>query len=221
MINGYFVFATQLDETIKAYPYLNKATIEGKEILKGIMPIVDNDGQHWEDYEIEIHPTENFPNEFPMLFESSGKIPKIADWHIYEDSLSCCVKVKPEEIIRCKNGITIIEFIREEVIPYLFNQTHRRMEGFYVNGEYSHGLMGIYEYYSQILKTGDDIKKTIGLMKYIADNEKPHRTSLCFCNRGIKFRHCHREAFDKLKSIGSEELKFHAYSVGKAAGIFQ
>lgn len=221
MNNGYLEFSSQVDETIVTYPFLTKVTTEGKEILKGVIAIVDKDGKHWDDYDIEIHASVNFPNEFPLLFETSGKIPKIADWHVYEDSLSCCVKVKPEEIIRCKNGITIIEFIREEVIPYLFNQTHRRVEGFYVNGEYSHGIAGIYEYYSGILSTGDDIKKTVLLMSYIAENSKPSRTSLCFCNNGTKFRHCHRSAFEKLKMIGNENLKFHAYGIGKAAGFFQ
>jgi hypothetical protein len=221
MNDGYSAFVSQLDDTIAAFPLLYRIIKDGKEILKGVVPIVDKYDKHWEDYEIEIHASENFPNEFPMLFETGGKIPKIADWHVYEDSHSCCVKVKPEELIRCKNGITVIEFINEEVKPYLFNQTHRRVEGFYVNGEYSHGIKGIYEFYSKTLNTGDDIRKTIALMSFVAGNTKPNRTNLCFCNSGIKFRHCHRAAFEKLKHIGDDNLKFHAYSIGKAAGIFK
>ena len=216
---GYSTFITQLDESIAAYPSLNRINKAGKEILKGVIAVIDTDGRFWDEYEVEIHCSSNFPYEFPDLYETSNKIPKIGDWHIYEDTLSCCVKVKPEEIIRCRSGVTLTEYIREEVIPYLFNQTHRRVEGVYVNGEYSHGIKGIYEFYANILRTGDDIKKTIDLMLFVARNERPLRTSSCFCGNKTKFRHCHRDAFDKLKLVGKDNLESHAYNFAKLSKV--
>lgn len=219
MSKGYSVFVSQLDAAIDKFPSLCRLLIAEKEILKGVVAIVDSDGKHWEDYEIEIHCSENFPFEFPILFETSGKIPKIGDWHIYEDTFSCCVKVRPEEILRCKKGITVTEYIREEVLPYLYNQTHRRVEGYYVNGEYAHGIRGIYQFYSDTLKTDNDIRSTIQLMNFIAANDRPDRTSPCFCGNKIKFRHCHREAFDKLKLLGKEVLESDSYIILKAVGL--
>ncbi len=49
---------------------------------------------------------------------------------------------------------------------------------------------------------------------------RPERTAKCFCGSQKKFRHCHREAFDKLKMIGDNNLKVHGYMIGKAAGLF-
>jgi len=206
---GYEQFVSQLDEAIASFPSLSKATLEGAIILKGILPVIDKEGKHWEDYDIEIHCSKNFPYEFPLLFETSGKIPKIADWHVYEDSLTCCVKVHPEELLRCKKGITVKEYISDEVLPYLFNQTHRRVEGYYINGEYSHGSLGVYEYYANMLNTDTNIKLTLQLMNFIADHERPSRTSMCFCEKRIKFRHCHKGSFDKIKPLGSEQIKRH------------
>jgi len=220
MSNGYTAFIAQLDNAIAAFPSLDRVVVDGKKILKGILSVIDKNGRHWEDYSVEIHASENFPSEFPLLFEILDKIPKIGDWHIYEDSLSCCVKVKPEEIIRCKAGITVTDYIQEEVLPYLFNQTHRRVEGYYINGEYSHGTKGIYEFYADILATGNDIKQTIKLMQFIAINDRPNRTSSCFCGNKIKFRHCHRDAYDKLKLIDKEVLQLHAYNIAKATGLY-
>lgn len=219
MSQGYDRFIVQLDEAVTGFPTLYRVKVDGKEILKGVLAVVDTDGKHWEEYEVEIHASENFPYRFPMLFETSGKIPKIADWHVYEDSLSCCVKVRPEEILCCKKGITVTEYIREEVMPYLFNQTHRRVEGYYVNGEYAHGMLGIYEYYANILMTGADIRLTIELIRFIASNARPCRTSPCFCGRKIKFRRCHRVAFDTLKEIGNEILLLDASTIARAAGM--
>lgn len=219
MKEGYKKFADQLKEAITVFPSLYEANSEDKIILKGSLPVVDKEGRHWEDYDIEIHCSENYPHEFPKLYETSGKIPKIGDWHINEDTLTCCVKVHPEEILRCKNGITLIEYIREEVLPYLFNQTHRRVEGYYVNGEYAHGVAGIYQFYAETLRTGYNIKLTLEIMNFIATHERPSRTSFCFCGKKIKFRHCHRDAFDKLKSIGDIQLKKHSYQIANAAGL--
>lgn len=221
MSTGYHLFSEQLDEAIAKYPLLKRVILDGKEILKGSLEVRDKDGKHWEDYEIEIHATENFPNLFPWLFEVSDKIPKIADWHIYEDTFSCCLKILPEEILRCKQGITVTEYITEEVLPYLFNQTHRRTEGYYVNGEYAHGSMGIYQYYSSILRTGGNIRLTISLMQYIAANYRPYRTNLCFCGNGKKFRHCHRDSFDQLKQIGDGVLNVHAHEFAKAINLIR
>lgn len=216
---AYGVFVSQLDEATMSFPSLQRVVVNGEEILKGSLSIIDKDGKHWEDYEVEIHVSEEFPYRFPRLFEVSGKIPRIADWHVYEDTGSCCVKILPEEVLRCKNGITVTEYIQEEVLPYLFNQTHRRTEGYYVNGEHSHGLRGIFEYYANILNTGDNIKLTVQLLRYIATNDRPARTAACFCGNGNKFRQCHRLAFDRIKPIGSAVLLDHAENIARAAGL--
>jgi hypothetical protein len=99
------------------------------------------------------------------------------------------------------------EFIAEEVLPYLFNQTHRKVEGYYVNGEYSHGLFGTYEFYAHLLGTGNNVELTMWLMRFIAGSDRPGRTSGCFCGSGRKFRSCHREAYDKLRILGKKKLE--------------
>lgn len=161
---GYDVFIQQLPDVEKEYPSLKRELIDQKYFLRGELDVVDKNEKHWDTYSVEIHYQEGFPYRFPTLFETGGKIPKIGDWHIYEDTLSCCVKVEPAEIIRCLTGITVLEYIKEEALPYLFNQTHRRIEGYYVNGEYSHGTGGFFEFYSEELKTGNDVANTVSLI---------------------------------------------------------
>lgn len=219
-MTAYETFINHLTEAQQLFPTLKQVEIDGKVFLRGVIPIVDSNGKHWEDYEIEIHCTDGFPYEFPRLFEIGDKIPRIGDWHIYEDTGACCTKIPPEEIIRCQRGITVVEYIKEEVIPYFFNQTHRRVEGYYINGEYSHGSRGLLEYYSKELNTGNDYKLTLNLIKFIALEGKPHRTSFCFCGGKKKFRHCHKGAFEKLKSLGSNVLRYHYDMISKAMDYF-
>lgn len=218
---SYELFVEQLAEAENAYPKLRRKLTDSRYVLAGDLDVIDEAGKLWETYQIEIHYTNGFPRRFPWLYETGSKIPKIADWHVYEDTLTCCVKVEPAEIIRCLKGITITEYIKEEALPYFFNQTHRKIEGYYVNGEYGHGLAGICQFYSEELKTGNDLREMLRLMHFIATHVKPERTSLCFCGSRIKFRHCHRNAYDKLKVIGDDNLRQHIYRIGIATGILK
>lgn len=203
------MFIDQIPAVLKQYPKLYESNIDGKAVVAGEIDIIDHNGKYWESYEIEIHCSDLFPSRFPNLYEIGGKIPKIGDWHVYEDTLSCCVKILPEEVLKCKQGITLTSYISEEVLPYLFNQTHRRIEGYYVNGEYAHGNLGIYEYYADALKTGD-LKQIAKLLYNIATRPKPDRTSVCFCGSGAKYRYCHRASYEKLSLLGRELLIEHA-----------
>jgi hypothetical protein len=208
-LTGYNLFLAQIAYVLDKYPKLSKIERNSKVILAGEVDIIDGTGKHWESYDIEIFCSDTFPYRFPHLYETGGKIPKIADWHIYEDTLSCCVKILPEEILRCLKGITVEQYVTCEVLPYLFNQTHRRVEGYYVNGEYGHGGLGLYEYYSHELKTGD-LEQIAKLLYGIGTRPKPDRTSMCFCGSGVKFRYCHRTVYEKFSPLGKELLIEHA-----------
>ncbi|NLU92645.1 SEC-C domain-containing protein [Chitinophaga sp. Ak27] len=216
MSEGYLHFLEQVDDAIVCFPTLHKKEVEDRIILVGSLPIIDREGKQWDEYEVAIHATDSFPYRFPDLYETGGKIPRIGDWHINEDTFTCCITVPPEEVLRCLKGIDLCTYIGEQVMPYLFNQTHRRVEGYYVNGEYSHGVKGLLEYYSQLLKTGNDANATQSLMMYIAANDMPLRNAQCFCGSSLKYRHCHREAYKQLKLLDIEMLQQHAWLIWKA-----
>lgn len=207
---NYELFESQIDNVLAKYNGLKRNLKDSKPIISGIIEIIDKNGKFWDDYTIEIHCSEDYPNRYPYLYEISNKIPKIGDWHIFEDTLSCCVTIPPKEILRCKKGITLLEYIDEEVMPYFFNQTHRRVEGYYANGEYSHGVKGLYEYYSELFKI-NDVKELVRLMVWICKSPKPDRRSICFCGRNIKYRHCHKKVYEDMVSMGKDILLQHAY----------
>jgi len=205
-MNGYSKCIKQFDQVIKRYPDFKVVEKNDEKFLQGELRIVDENEVFWESYLLEIKTHPDFPYRFPKVYELSNKIPKIADWHIYDDDHSCCIDVLPSEIIKCKYGLSLVEFIEKELIPYFFNQTHRRVEGYYVGGEYSHGPLGIYEFYANRLITGDDVRKTLSLLAYIVSNPRPNRSNKCFCGSGELFRHCHRGAYDDLKLLGKNFL---------------
>jgi hypothetical protein len=217
-MKSYSIFVDQLNKVIEKYPAFEIKKEKDREFLLGELEVVDNNNTFWESYVLEIKYYPRFPYRFPKVFEVSGKIPKIADWHIYIDG-SCCIDVLPSEIIKCTDGITITGFIEDELIPYLFNQTHRKIEGYYTADEYSHGLMGIYEFFSSILRTESDIGKTLALMHYIATEPRLNRSNKCFCGSNELFRKCHMQAYDELSKLDKIFLLEQINTIYKQSGV--
>jgi hypothetical protein len=173
---------------------------EGEQFLHGQLDIIDDSGKLWDTYTIEIKGSEGYPTMFPKLYETGDSFLKIADWHVYEEDKSCCVDVTPNEIILCKDGLNIVDYIKRFAIPYLANQTFRKREGYYLYGEYSHGIFGRVEYYQSKLKAKNPTE-LIRMFDLIIKDYNPSRPAFCpFCNK-TKFRECHRNAFRELQNV--------------------
>lgn len=168
--------------------------------LKGSLDIIDGTGKVWETFHVEIKGSESYPYAFPRLYETNNAFPKNVDWHVYENDFSCCVDVPMSEKIICKNGLNITDYIKLYAIPYFANQTYRKREGYYLYGEYSHGILGRLEFYQSKLRAQNPAE-LIRMFDLIINDYKPDRRAMCpFCYKE-KFRRCHREAFRELQEI--------------------
>jgi len=168
--------------------------------LKGSLDIIDGTGKVWETFQVEIKGSESYPYAFPRLYETNNAFPKNADWHVYENDFSCCVDVPMSEKIICKNGLNVADYIKQYAIPYFANQTYRIREGYYLYGEYSHGILGRLEFYQSKLKAKNPAE-LIKMFDLIIKDYNPDRRAMCpFCYKE-KFRRCHRDAFRELQAI--------------------
>jgi len=192
-----------LDITFR-YPKLSVIRKDNQILLAGEIDLVDTSGEIQDLYSIEIHPSEDYPLTFPLLFEKGGRLPHNIDWHVHNDG-HCCIKTPAEELLTCINGITLNKFIELEVIPYLYNQTYRRLKGYFLN-ERSHGILGEIEFLQEFFNE----KQLSNIVKYLLfalNNNEPNRVAVCFCESKEKYRKCHRETFRKLKRIGKKEIQ--------------
>lgn len=220
-MQGYKSFAEQIESITKAYSGLKIHTSNGQKFLKGTFEIRDDEGKVWDSYEIEIHCSPEFPKRFPILYEVGNKIPKIADWHINVhdpgEKKSCCITVLPDELFQCRNNISVLNFMKKQVSPYLFNQTHRRINGYYANDEFDHGTAGKWQFYAE--KFGiEDKAQIISILKTYGG--QLHKKSPCFCGRKAKFRKCHPEVYQFIKSVPLkylvEEIRELTVSMGNS-----
>lgn len=195
----------QFEKDIEVIPSLfNKLQIvkeNDEKFLSGQLDIIDKHGKLWDTYTVEIKGTPDYPHRFPKLFETGGAFPKILDWHVYEfDDKSCCVDVPPNEFILCRNEIHVKDYIPTMAIPYLANQSFRIREGYYLYGEYSHGVEGRIEFYQAKLKAKRPAE-LLRMFEFLLLGVKMDRTAECpFCP-GKKFRKCHRQSFEEFEII--------------------
>lgn len=194
-------FDSDIISVPKIFNKLSIVELDEEKILKGELDIVDAKGKLWDTYQIEIRGSNCYPYSFPKLFETANAFPKIVDWHVYEfDDKSCCVDVTPNEIFICKSGLNVSDYIQRFVIPYLANQTFRIREGYYLFGEYSHGILGRIEFYQEKLKARNP-QELIKMLSLSIEGYNPDRRAYCpFCYK-TKFRKCHKEAFKQLSMI--------------------
>ncbi len=185
------------------YPSLHYVQENGQPVIIGSI-LLQVDELLIDHYEVRIVPSENYPYRFPHVFETGGKIPHNIDWHVYPDGHSC-IKSLPEEILISKKGIQLEKFIKEQVIPYFFNQKYREMHGFFLH-ERKHGPDGNIDFFVELFDTKDYRVICQGLLLLI-DNKLPNRVNNCFCGSGKKYRKCHKKALKMLCYFSKEDLE--------------
>lgn len=200
------LFNNQLNSVVEQYKNFSVKNKDGNKYLQGILDIPNEDGDIVDSFLIEIKCSLKFPCRFPILQEIGQKIPCKIDWHKYQDEI-CCITVEPDEIVKCKSGVTVLGFIKNYAIPYFANHIYRKETGEYRNGEYAHGVDGLKQYYTELLKT-DDYSKWQIYYKNVFDNlpYNKDRNKLCFCGFGIKFKKCHYLIFEELEKLGKEKV---------------
>lgn len=200
------LFEEQLKEVRQHYPNLAIKEKNGKKYLKGVLDVQNKSNEVAGSFLIEVHYANGFPFRFPTLYETGGSIPNNPDWHKYNDG-SCCITVEPDEKLKCKHGVSVLEFIKKYAVAFLANHIYRRATGMYKNGEYSHGLPGLEEFYVDLLKTNNKelwhtyFKRTFRNEKFDDARNKP-----CFCGSGKKYKNCHLQAFNTLRAIGEANV---------------
>lgn len=203
-MRGVDLFKIQASNIQSIYPALNyHEDSDGNPCVEGRLILRDSANNYIDDYSIRITPSESFPLRFPFVFELEGRLPNNIDWHVFEDG-HCCIKSFPEEILICKTGLNITQFIKEQVVPYFFNQKYRELHGYYLK-ERPHGSQGHIEFFEDVFKT-KNLNRIAKALFHISRNSKPSRVDRCFCGSSLKYRKCCREPHKTISNFSKDEI---------------
>lgn len=204
--DGFHIFSKEAELIQNKYPGLKLETDleSGEPYLSGIIHLQSENGSPIDSYTVKILAIPEYPDRFPHVFETGGRIPLNIDWHVYPNDGHFCICSIPEEILICRKGISIHSFIEDHLIPYLFNQKYREENGFFLK-ERPHGIKGYIQFFTEVFKT-EDLMKITKSLHFIKQRKKPNRVNQCFCGSGLKYRKCHREAYRTLSTFTDNEI---------------
>lgn len=157
-------------------------------IIRGAIDVLDDEGGYWDTYEVCILIPLNYPNVLPQLFESSGKILRTEDWH--NSNGLCCLGTEAIMYYRMGGQVTLVKWIEQFAHPYLANHIYKLKTGSYAQGEFSHGVPGLIEGYTQIWGLKNEVE-VINYLKFVTNIKSLKRNDPCFCKSGKKYKHCY------------------------------
>jgi|AntAceMinimDraft_17_1070374.scaffolds.fasta_scaffold08082_4 hypothetical protein len=172
-------------------------------------------------YDIEIEILRGFPKLFPLVREVGGRIQQIAEKHSLKDVIdlhinknqdnAICLCPKPAEKLKYPDKIDLVHFMNNLVVPFLYGLSYYDKFGSWPWNEYSHGDLGIFEFYRENKEKNDlslakrcyeCLKEKNGQnKKYITNKNmiKGHRP--CICGSKEKFRKCHKIALEGIWAL--------------------
>lgn len=210
-MNGYTLFKEQATAVLEKYKELSFKNKDGIPCIFGSLVLTNDDGNLEDIYQIEIKAVADFPNHFPEVFETGGRIPRNVDWHIFEATGNCCIASPPEEIIICNSGLSLLSFIDNQVKNYFYSQIFRNQNGYFLK-ERSHGSKGWIEFFEETFMTNNIFNIEFGLHQII-EGKKIDRVSMCFCGSGKKYRKCHKKSYDILSKLNVDNIKLFLYAL--------
>ena len=145
-------------------------------------------------YEVRIEIPNNYPDSPPSAYETGGEIDK--EFGHFMDDGSLCLGTPVEVRRRFSRDRTLLRFVEDQLISYLFNYRYLRQYGELPYGELSHGARGLLEYYNEFF--GTKTVKTLNLLSCLACSWGPRRKK-CPCGSRKKLKACHGPLLKKLR----------------------
>lgn len=175
---------------------------DGASTLFGTIPVSENDN-----YEVRID-VAPFPQKLPHVHETGDRIPQDLDRHKYKDSDQCCLTTEAKGQILIKTEITSLPiFVTRMVVPYFQNNSYYEINAEYLQGEYSHGTMGVIEGYQDILGV-----KNPRIIQHVMGERlmgvKLKIRDFCYCGSGRRLKRCHDAKYRQFRLIDLGTLTF-------------
>lgn len=204
MSDGKSIFKEEAKSINEYFAELNyEEDPQGSPAIVGELVLRNEGGTTIDKYSIKIVFGQGYPYQFPLVYEIGGRLPVNIDWHVFPDG-HCCIKAGPEEKLLCRRGITLSRFIKEQLIPYFFNQKYRELNGFFLN-ERPHGRLADLEFFLDHFKT-QDVNLVLKLLMESQSVKEHKSNSKCLCGSNRKFKKCHRRAIRETRIFSANEM---------------
>jgi hypothetical protein len=203
------------EQIILCYPGLDFKTIDDKLIIEGsfqfrasfdaktkhyiINPPAEDLNTIVDSYQIRIEIQNE--DDFPVVYETGGRIPAKSDYHKNPDGSLCLTG--PFDSI---GNFPLEIFIDTVVLQFFYDQSFYGKYGSWPRGVYSHGILGLLENYFDNLGRFPNLEEHCleRLSKYtdfatyrdvLTSKLRIKGHHLCICGSGRQYKKCHDKVF--------------------------
>jgi len=169
-----------------------------------------NDQEIRDVYSILIICPTDYPNSVPVSFELGNRIPD--DYHKNPDK-SLCLATPLDVIKKFSNEPSILNYINNLLIPYLYRFSFSQKHGKAPFGDYSHGALGLIEYYLEQLDVSS-ISTLVQMLLVVLDH-KYRGHSICPCGSTKRLRDCHGIKLQELSRFSMSQVKIDFINISR------
>jgi hypothetical protein len=184
-------------ELAAEYPTLHAVELDGHVRVRGSFPVRDG-AQVLTWFQIDVALPSDFPRALPVVWETGGRIPRVAKRHINSpgDESACVVLPESYWLAQEEGEVSLLAFLRGPVHNYFLGQALVELGEPWPFGEWGHGADGMREHYAALLGTNNP-DRLVQLLRYALTPVKGHWR--CPCGQPRRLRDCHGELVWKLK----------------------
>ncbi|PMX03149.1 hypothetical protein C1X59_05885 [Pseudomonas sp. FW215-R2] len=142
-----------------------------------------------DEYRIRIDITEPLDRGLPLIYETAGRIPQLAEYHVNPGG-SLCLGSLLRVRLALGAELTLCRFVEKCLVPFLYTQSLREKGiASFPFGELAHGSPGLIDDYLQIFGVSDRniLRALMELMSFDRGTADEHP---CPCGCGRKFADC-------------------------------
>lgn len=155
--------------------------------IKGHIDVIDDEGGYWDTYEVRIIIPDGYPEQLPILIETSKKIERHEDWH-NTDGI-CCLSTNAKMFTTLKGDITLLRWLEKFAHPFLANHVYKIKTNAYASSEFEHGTAGLLQGYFEIFETLN-VHEVIRMLRLMSGCLPMSKNAKCFCGSGKKYKRC-------------------------------
>lgn len=156
-------------------------------------------------FEVEISLPFDYPSRPPVVRELGSRT---AGFHTNPDG-TFCLGAPLAVRATFRKDPTLLGFIDNTIVPFLFSFVYWKKFGNLPYGELSHGAKGIVEYYRDLLDI-ESKQDILPLIRVLADDDYRGHI-LCPCNSGLKTRYCHGAILLEVSELQNPEYFLRDY----------
>ncbi|MCK9211566.1 MAG: SEC-C domain-containing protein [Ignavibacteriaceae bacterium] len=205
-------FEKEKESILTMYPKLEYIIEDGLVNLSGELDFNASfeNQEVFDTYLILIVFPKDYPDTVPESFEIGNKIPD--NYHKNKDK-SLCIAPPVDLSMKFSSNPCILNYINNLLIPYLYRYSFLQKYGKAPFEEYSHGALGLIEYYFEFLRV--DSIPSLGKMLLIVLENKYRGHLPCPCGSNKKLRHCHGSKLKILSGLQGQQLQFDFINISR------